>query len=114
MDYWLMECLLVAAQTPADSPSAPAWTAFLPIAVLLVVFYVLLIRPQSVRNKQHAKLLESLKVGDKVVTSGGIVGVVVGMGDRSISIRSADSKLDILKSSVSDISDKTGKSGEKG
>ena len=54
----------------------PGW--FLPLQILLIVgiFYFLIIRPQGAARKKHSDLLESLKVGDKVMTAGGILGTV--------------------------------------
>jgi preprotein translocase subunit YajC len=67
------------------------------------VFYFILIRPQQQRAKQQVKLIASLKSGDKVVTSSGIVGVVITVKDRTVSLRSADAKMEVTKSSVTEI-----------
>ena len=81
-------------------------------AIMGVMFYLLLIRPQQKRAKEQARLLEALKAGDKVLTSSGIVGVVIAVKDRTVSIRSADTKLEVLKSSVTEITDRSGESSE--
>ena len=78
------------------------------MAILGVVFYVIVIRPQRLRTKQLEKTISSLKAGDKVVTSSGIVGIVVGVKDKTLSIRSADTKLEILKSAVTEITERSG------
>ena len=117
MDSSLLETLVLAAQNGTDDPSrgAPGWTTFVPIILIVVMFYVLLIRPQSVRAKEHARMIEQIKVGDRVVTSGGIMGTVLGIRGKNLSIRSSDSKLEILKNSVSEINkEKVPGSGEKG
>ena len=49
---------------------------FIPLILIFVIFYFFLIRPQQKKVKEHKKMVESLKRGDKVVTSGGIVGTV--------------------------------------
>ena len=49
---------------------------FLPLIIIFAIFYFILIRPQQQRQKKHKEMLESLKVGDKVVTIGGIYGVI--------------------------------------
>jgi preprotein translocase subunit YajC len=74
------------------------------------MFYLMMIRPQQKKAKEHAALLNTLKPGDKIVTSGGIVGTVVSVKDKSVSIRSADTKLEVLKSSVSDVTERSGAS----
>ena len=73
-----------------------------------VVFYFLLIRPQRVRAKQQDSLLKNLKSNDRVVTSSGIVGIVISVKDKSVTLRSADSKLEVLKSAVTEITEKSG------
>ena len=67
---------------------------------MFVIVYFMMLRPQSQQRKQQAKLLETLKSGDKVVTSSGIVGVVITVKDSTVSLRSADAKMEITKSSV--------------
>ena len=66
-----------------------------------VMFYFALIRPQSKRAKEHAALLKTIKQNDQVTTSGGIVGVVVSVKEDTVVIRSADTKIEVLKSAVS-------------
>jgi len=78
----------------------------MPMIILLVVFWVILIRPQMKKQKEHAQMLTTIKRGDKIVTNGGIQGIVLSVSDKGVSIRSADSKLDIVKSAVSDITER--------
>ena len=72
------------------------------------IFYFLIIRPQRVRTRQQENLLKSLKRGDKVVTGSGIIGIVISVQEKTVSIRSADTKLEILKSAVSEITERSG------
>ena len=76
---------------------------FAPMILLVIVFYFILIRPQQQRTKQQARLIANLKSGDKIVTSSGIVGVVITVKDRTVSLRSADAKMEVTKSSVTEI-----------
>jgi len=71
--------------------------------LLVVVFYFILIRPQQQRTKQQAKLLAALKAGDKVITAAGIVGLVVAVKDKTVTLRSADAKFEVTKVSVTEI-----------
>ena len=71
--------------------------------ILGLMFYFVMIRPQQKKAREHADLLKALKAGDKVLTSGGILGGVVSVKEKSVSIRSADTKLEVLKSAVSEI-----------
>jgi preprotein translocase subunit YajC len=77
--------------------------AFLPMILLVVVFYFILIRPQQQRSKQQAKLLSALTSGDKVVTSAGIIGTVITVKDKTVTLRSADAKFEVTKASVTEI-----------
>ena len=73
------------------------------MGLLIIVFYFILIRPQQKRAKQQAALLKNLKSGDKVVTSSGIVGLVITVKDKTVSLRSADAKMEVTKASVTEI-----------
>jgi preprotein translocase subunit YajC len=66
------------------------WMSFLPIILIFAIFYFLLIRPQQKRAKDHRALLSSLKVGDQVLTSGGIYGRVTGLRDDVITLEISD------------------------
>jgi len=96
--------ILAQATGPQTAqPQQPVWITFAPMILLVIVFYFILIRPQQQRAKQQAKLIAGLKSGDKVVTSGGIIGVVTSVKDRTVSLRSADAKMEVTKSSVTEI-----------
>ena len=96
--------ILAQAGAPqTGQPQQPVWMTFAPMILLVIVFYFILIRPQQQRAKQQAKLIANLKSGDKVVTSGGIIGVVTSVKDRTVSLRSADAKMEVTKASVTEI-----------
>ncbi|MGV3773481.1 MAG: preprotein translocase subunit YajC [Verrucomicrobiales bacterium] len=95
------------APTPGADPRANMLQALGPLVIMGIIFYVILIRPQQKKARQHAELLKAVKPGDKIVTTGGILGVVVTVKDKSVSIRSADTKLEILKSSIGEILEKS-------
>ncbi|MFH1352041.1 MAG: preprotein translocase subunit YajC [bacterium] len=85
----LFETLLFAAGAPAQAP-ASAFTGFMPLILIFVIFYFLLIRPQQKQAKEHRKMLAALKKGDRVTTSGGIIGTIVGLGDKDIVVKISD------------------------
>jgi preprotein translocase subunit YajC len=64
--------------------------SFLPIILIFVIFYFLLIRPQQKRAKDHRNLLSSLKVGDQVLTNGGIYGRITGLRDDIVTVEISD------------------------
>lgn len=75
-----------AAATPPEGPSM--LMSALPLIIIFVLFYVLVLRPQSKRIREHADLLQALKAGDKVVTGGGLYATVVKIegGDITVEI----------------------------
>ena len=81
-----------------------ALSGFIPMVLIIGVFYVLLIRPQQKRQRQLQETIASLKTGDRVVTTGGIIGTITTVRDTSFLIRSADkSILEIARSSIAGI-----------
>lgn len=68
----------------AGSVGGSATSSLIMMALFAVVFYFLLIRPQSKRQKEHKSMLESIQKGDEVVTNGGILGKVTKMTDSFI------------------------------
>ena len=74
---------------------------FLPFIAILAIFYFLVIVPQKRRQQEVQDLIASLKMGDTVVTNGGIIGKIVQLNEKSLIIRSADkSNLEIARSAV--------------
>jgi len=63
--------------------------AFVPLILMFAIFYFLLIRPQQKKAKQHRELLAALKKGDRVVSSGGLYGVVTGLTDDVVTMEIA-------------------------
>ena len=63
--------------------------AFLPLIIIFAIFYFLLIRPQQRKAKQHKQVLASLKKGDRVVSSGGLHGVITGLTDDIVTLEIA-------------------------
>ena len=59
---------------------------FVPIALIFVVFYFLIIRPQSKKMQEHKQMLDALKIGDKVITNGGIVGKITKISESEITL----------------------------
>ena len=102
----------MASPAQPGQPSAPASVNMVPLALLVVVVYFALIRPQQKKTKEHAALLKAVRAGDKVVTSSGIVAVVVTVKEKTLTVRSADAKLEITKSAIAEITERSGESSE--
>ena len=78
--------------------------SFAPMILIIGVFYLLLIRPQQARQRKLQETISKLKAGDRVVTTGGIIGTITSVKDTSFLIRSADkSILEIARSAVAGI-----------
>jgi preprotein translocase subunit YajC len=84
---WLISTAAAQAQGAPGQPSA--LTSFLPLILIFVVFYFLLIRPQTKRAKEHRAMIAALEVGAEVVTSGGILGKVTELGEQILTVEIA-------------------------
>ncbi len=75
--------------------------AFLPLVIIMGIFYVLLILPAQRRQKKTQEMINALKNGDKVITTGGLFGTIVGIEGESVQLRIADQvKVKVLRSAV--------------
>lgn len=77
----------------------------LPLVLIFVVFYFLLIRPQQKKAKQHREMLGELRRGDRVVTSGGIIGTITRViGDSELAVEISDGvKVRVMRGMISDV-----------
>ena len=79
-------------------------TGLLPMLLIIAVFYVLLIRPQQKRQRELQETISQLKAGDRIVTTGGVIGTITSVKDTSFLIRSAEkSILEIARSAVAGV-----------
>ncbi|MDX1454301.1 MAG: preprotein translocase subunit YajC [Gammaproteobacteria bacterium] len=86
MGFFISDAM--AASQSAGEPNLLA--QLLPLILIFVVFYFLLIRPQSKRAKEHRQMVEALSVGDEVVTNGGIAGKLSKVGEQYLHVDVAD------------------------
>ena len=66
------------------------WVQFLPFALILAIFYFIILMPMRKRQKKVAEFREALKVGDKVITTSGLYGSITKLNDRSVQLQIAD------------------------
>jgi preprotein translocase subunit YajC len=78
----------LAQNAQAQEPSLLA--SLLPLVFIVVIFWLLIIRPQMKRNKQHRELVANLSEGDEVVSAGGLLGKITEVGDNFIQVELAD------------------------
>jgi preprotein translocase subunit YajC len=91
---------VVALSAPSDSNVSP-WVQFLPFALALAIVYFVLLLPMKRRQKKVQSFLDSLKLGDRVITTGGIYGTIVRMADRSVKLQVADKvNIEISKAAI--------------
>ena len=84
-----------------QQPKGSAWGAFLPLLFILGIFYLLLIRPAQRQRKRQAQMLAALKTGDRVITSGGVLGTIVAIKDNVLTLRIADQvRIEVMRSAI--------------
>lgn len=96
------------AQAAEAMPAQPefSFTSFVPLILIFVIFYFLIVRPQTKKMKDQQLMINNLKIGNKVVTSGGIIGVVKDVLEKEnqLEVEIADGvRIKILKNYVTDL-----------
>jgi preprotein translocase subunit YajC len=81
---------LAYAQTGGAGAQSGGFSMLVPLLLMFAVFYFLLIRPQQKKQRKHQDMLKSLKVGDRIITSGGLCGTIVEGGEHFIKLEIAD------------------------
>ncbi len=86
----------------AQAPGQPGGIAlFLPLVLIMVIFYFLMILPNNRKQKRITEMLQNLKNGDKVITNGGIYGTIVGLEPDAVQLRVADQvKIKVARSAI--------------
>lgn len=99
--------------TPAYAQDAAAGAAggligFVPILLIFAIMYFLMIRPQQKKMKEHRKMIEAVRRGDQVITSGGIIGKIVKVADAEVEVELAPNvKVRVVKSTIAQVMSKT-------
>ena len=85
--------------------NADGFAQFIPLILIFIIFYFFLIRPQQKRVKEHKQMVQSLKRGDEVITSGGIIGIVerVFEDDKIEVLVSENVKVQVIKSTITSL-----------
>ncbi len=86
MNFFISDAMAAAGPAQQGSPLM----SLLPLVIIFVIFYFLLIRPQTKRAKEHRKMVEAMAVGDEVVTNGGIAGKVTKVGEQFVAVEAAE------------------------
>jgi len=102
MGEWMQDAafpFLVAMGAPPNG--APAWVSFIPFALVLGIFYFVILLPMKRKQQKVDSFLSSLKVGDRVVTSGGIFGSITGITEQAVQLQIAEKvRSELAKSAI--------------
>jgi preprotein translocase subunit YajC len=94
----------IASAYAQDATPQGGLLSFLPLIVIFIVFYFLLIRPQTKRAKEHRQLVEKLATGDEVISNGGLLGKITNVGDSFVTVELADNvKIKLQKHAVASV-----------
>ena len=97
-----MDFFISSAYAADGAAQQSPWTSFIFLGGFILIFYFMLIRPQSKRAKEHKALIQGIGKGDEVITAGGILGKVTKVDEHYVSVTVADNvDLKMQKSSVS-------------
>lgn len=101
-----------SAEQPMET-GMESWVMWVILLGMIAVFYLLIIRPQQKKQKELQKQIQALSKGDRILTTGGMYGTVVGMKDQIITVKVADNvRLEINKGFVSNVVQKASGSAE--
>ena len=109
MHLILSAVLALGQPQQGQTPSSP-FVSLVPLILLFVIFYFILIRPQQKKAKEQAQMLKTVKSGDKITTSSGIIATVITVKEDSVTVRSADAKFEITKGAIAEIRERSGES----
>jgi preprotein translocase subunit YajC len=97
--------LLMGAPAGGEGSSGSSMLSFLPLVAIIAIFYFLILRPQNRKQKETQKMLSALKKGDRVVTIGGIHGLIQSVKESTVIVKVDDNvKLEFNRSAISSIS----------
>lgn len=103
----MYELLAMMPQTRPGTEANPTGQMLQMVGMLVifgVMFYFLLIRPQQKQRKDHENLLKNVKTGDRVLTSGGIYGIVANVKDKTLMVKIADNvKVEVAKTAITTV-----------
>jgi preprotein translocase subunit YajC len=96
---WHIPLLVAMGAPPQGAPSA--WVQLLPFVLVLGIFYFVILMPMRRRQQKVQAFLAALKVGDRIVTSGGLFGTITRLGDRSIQVQVANNvRVEVSRNAV--------------
>ena len=102
-----MSHLVFLLASPQGGEGGSPFMMFVPIIMVFIVFYLLMIRPQQKKQRQHQNLLSQLRKGDRVVTNGGIFGIIADVKEHVVVLRITEEvKIEVAKSAIATVIEK--------
>jgi preprotein translocase subunit YajC len=97
--------LTIAPLLLAPAALPPGLVTFLPFLLIIVVFYLMLVRPNQKKQKQWQEMLASLKPGDRITTTGGVRGTIISIKEDAVQLRVPPDgvKLEVVKSAIASV-----------
>jgi preprotein translocase subunit YajC len=94
--------MATAGQATSATPQAPnLFSALLPFILVFAIFYLLIILPSRKKQKKHQDMVNNLKPGDRIITTGGIYGTIMGVQKDRLEVKiAANTKIDITRSAI--------------
>ena len=101
----MIDLAYALGQAPSGSPNAggpmSGIISLLPFVGIFLIFYFLMIRPQQKQKRERERLLQNLKKGDRIVTTGGLIGTIVGLNEKTATLKLSDQvKVECLRSAI--------------
>ena len=101
MSFLLSDAMAAA---PQGGAATPGFDSFIFVFLLFVIFYFMIIRPQSKRQKEHRQMVSNLAKGDEVVTNGGMVGKIIKAGDTYLGLELAPGvEVNVQRSAIAQV-----------
>ena len=101
MTFWAIGSVFALASSPDGSSS---WLSFVPFAIVLAIFYFVILLPMKKKQQKVQTFLDSLKVNDRVVTTGGIYGQITRLGEQTVQLQIAENptkvRIEVAKASI--------------
>ena len=96
----MFSALIFAMGAPPEGGGSP-WLQLVPFALVLAIFYFIILLPMRRKQQKVQAFLEQLKVGDRIITTGGIYGQVTRLGEQSVQLQVADKiKIEVAKAAI--------------
>ncbi|QQO11211.1 preprotein translocase subunit YajC [Breznakiella homolactica] len=114
MNSFMLSLLMGMPDGSGGAASGSFISTLIPFALIILIFYFLIIRPQNKKQKETQRMLDALKKGDKIVTIGGIHGVVQSVKDGSVIVKVDEStKMEFSRSAISSVNAPSAPKAEK-